>query len=386
MSIILVGNAFVWYYTVLSCLQLAEPSILVWIAHFSALILSALAGASFGKRLERPRFLIFWITTGIFSSTMLFALNSTSELLIGLVSVFLGASLGFGMPACMSYFNDSVSVEGRGRVSGVTMLASGIGIAAFGLALENNLFPVLGIVLAIWRLSSLVVFVWAKNYRSIERKIGDSSYRQLFGQTSFVLYFVPWLMFSLVNYLASPLTPSSAEYPGLGIVQTVFMAASAILGGIFADSVGRKRVAIAAFAMLGLSASVLGFSGYGTTQIPYTILYFNAVIDGAAWGSLLVLFVLTLWGDLSRNSSSDKYFALGVMPFFLSKFLDTTVKMYIPSNVTSSTALVSFTAFFLFLAVLPLVYAPETLPEKVMKERDLKLYVEKAQEVAQKYY
>jgi len=35
---------------------------------------------------------------------------------------------------------------------------------------------------------------------------------------------------------------------------------------------------------------------------------------------------------------------------------------------------------------LPLVYAPETLPEKTMRERELKIYVEKAQEVAQEYY
>jgi hypothetical protein len=49
-------------------------------------------------------------------------------------------------------------------------------------------------------------------------------------------------------------------------------------------------------------------------------------------------------------------------------------------------ALFSFTAFFLFLAVLPLFFAPETLPEKVKKERELKFYIEKAQKVAQKHY
>jgi hypothetical protein len=30
------------------------------------------------------------------------------------------------------------------------------------------------------------------------------------------------------------------------------------------------------------------------------------------------------------------------------------------------------------LAVLPLIYAPETLPEKTMKDRELKSYIEKA--------
>ena len=44
----------------------------------------------------------------------------------------------------------------------------------------------------------------------------------------------------------------------------------------------------------------------------------------------------------------------------------------------------SFAAFFLFLAVLPLVYAPETLPEKTMKARELKNYIEKAQKEAEK--
>ncbi len=44
----------------------------------------------------------------------------------------------------------------------------------------------------------------------------------------------------------------------------------------------------------------------------------------------------------------------------------------------------SFASVFLFLAVLPLIYAPETLPEKLMKDRDLKSYVEKAKKKAQK--
>ena len=40
--------------------------------------------------------------------------------------------------------------------------------------------------------------------------------------------------------------------------------------------------------------------------------------------------------------------------------------------------------FFLFLAVVPLMYAPETLPEKTMKSRDLKSYTERALQKAQK--
>jgi hypothetical protein len=107
-------------------------------------------------------------------------------------------------------------------------------------------------------------------------------------------------------------------------------------------------------------------------------------MDGTAWGFLLVLFILTIWGDLSYGESSDKYYALGVMPFFVLKFLDLTVGSYIYTSLNNSSALFSFGAFFLFLAVLPLIYAPETLPEKHMKERELKNYLDKAKKIASK--
>jgi hypothetical protein len=50
-------------------------------------------------------------------------------------------------------------------------------------------------------------------------------------------------------------------------------------------------------------------------------------------------------------------------------------------SITSSFSLASF---FLFLAIIPLLYAPETLPEKSMKDRELKNYLETAQKFAQK--
>jgi hypothetical protein len=57
------------------------------------------------------------------------------------------------------------------------------------------------------------------------------------------------------------------------------------------------------------------------------------------------------------------------------------IEAVVPENAY---AVFSFTAFFLFIAVLPLVYAPETLPEKIMHQRELKKYLEKAQKIAAK--
>ena len=57
---------------------------------------------------------------------------------------------------------------------------------------------------------------------------------------------------------------------------------------------------------------------------------------------------------------------------------------YLSDAIIAASTVFSFAAFFLFAATLPLFYAPETLPEKVMKDRDLKSYVENAKKKAAK--
>jgi hypothetical protein len=42
-------------------------------------------------------------------------------------------------------------------------------------------------------------------------------------------------------------------------------------------------------------------------------------------------------------------------------------------------------SFFLFVAVLPLIYAPETLPEKKMELRRLRSFAEEARKAKEKY-
>jgi Sec-independent protein translocase protein TatA len=123
--------------------------------------------------------------------------------------------------------------------------------------------------------------------------------------------------------------------------------------------------------MLGLSYSILGF--FNDTPAWYV----HIVMNGISWGILYVLFVVTIWGDLSHGAPSDKFYALGVSPFFISKMLQLTIDSQMVAAIPI-TAIFSFTALFLFLAVLPLIYAPETLPEKTMKDRELKGYIEKA--------
>ncbi|MEM3378065.1 MAG: hypothetical protein QW674_03855 [Candidatus Bathyarchaeia archaeon] len=388
-NIFLVVNPLVWYYTVLLSLQKNLDRIstneltifLIWCLHFVGLIFSALICATLTKNIGRDQLLRTWIVLGVFSSLTLSLINTSSFFALSFLSILYGVVLGWGMPACMGHYTEVIPSEKRGRASGLAMLATGIGIVTFG-SIEISDAVILGIILAIWRLSSLVALRFF-DIKVVPRKT-SVSYMSLVKNRSFIIYFIPWVMFSLVNYLSMPLqlgliVGGEQLVKILLILQNGIMGIAAIAGGFLIDAVGRKRIAIAGFALIGLGSAVLGI-------YPKHILswYFSAIMDGVALGFLLVIFVLTIWGDLSFNTPSDKLYALGVTPFFVSKFLELTVGESIVAGIEPY-ALFSFTAFFLFLAVLPLVYAPETLPEKHIRERELKNYLEKAMREREKY-
>jgi MFS family permease len=387
-NIFLVANAVVWYASVLRALETnlgavgeqswltANSQIMIWGIHFVALVLSAFVGAKIARRINRTRFLTLWMALNAVLSLTLFGLNYTNFILtITLVSLY-GISFGLGMPMCISGYSDALPVENRGRTSGLIMLITGVGIFAFAAAPLN--FFEIGIALSIWRLSSLAIFLAVRSPLKTDVKKGNPSFKNVVSQRSFLAYFVPWLLFSFVNFLV-PLQPVAGYEPSntILLIQTVFLAIFSVIGGYLLDSIGRKRIAIAGFIMLGLAAAARGIDSTGMLSA-----YFSAVFEGAAWGLLLVLFILTLWGDLSDIYPSVKYYAIGATPFFISMFIGLTFSNQIESALPAS-SLFPFAAFFLFIAVLPLFYATETLPEAIMKGRDLKSYTEKALKKAQ---
>jgi MFS family permease len=385
--IFLVSNAFAWYYVVINFLSdiLKDNPLAswVWLVHFCGIIFSALLGTYLTKKVGgRSRFLTLWMILGIISSFAVMLVSIADISIIVLTSLFLGISLGLGMPNCMGYFNDYVSLENRGKMAGIIILFSGIGMLGLGLFLSYGI-TVVSFVLILWRTLALAVFRFAPLPREDQKKqIDKSSYRSIFSKQSFLLYFVPWVMFSLVNYLATPIVADIIEegfFAILIMIQTGLTAVFALIGGLFVDSIGRKRVAMIGFAMLGIGYAVLGLYPYETFSW-----FFNIVTDGIAWGLFFVTFVVTIWGDLSYTEPSDKYYAVGVLPFFISKLLELLIGSNLSALVTP-TALFSFIAFFLFIAVLPLVYAPETLPERKIRERELKNYIDKARKTKEKY-
>ena len=85
---------------------------------------------------------------------------------------------------------------------------------------------------------------------------------------------------------------------------------------------------------------------------------------------------MAIWGDLAQWKSSEKYYAIGFLPFLSSVFMEIIGAYLAPMVSSNSTSAVfSFASLFLFLAVFPLAYAPETLN---LKDLEFKKYVDKA--------
>jgi MFS family permease len=188
-------------------------------------------------------------------------------------------------------------------------------------------------------------------------------------------------MFSLINNFAFPIL-ASLDLPNYSLVETVLAGISAVFFGFMADYVGRKRLLLIGFALIGLGYASLGvFSASSIAQLFYTC------VDGVAFGAFTTLFLLTIWGDLADKRDGEKYYLIGFIPYLLSNFIQVSFGQYVAENiftVDKAGTLFSFFSFFLFAAVLPLYLAPETLPEKAMKDRNLKSYLEKAQKLAEK--
>ena len=150
-----------------------------------------------------------------------------------------------------------------------------------------------------------------------------------------------------------------------------------LIGGYLSDRFGRKRLIIVAYAMVGVGYALLSFASQNRL-----VFYSYVLLDGIAWGIFFLMFLLVVWGDLAGARSKNRYYLIGVLPFIIASYVTPIVRPYI-GDVQLFSAF-SFASFFLFLAVIPLMVAPETLPEKVLKDQDLKNYAEKALSQAQK--
>jgi MFS family permease len=390
-SVFLVINTFVWFVLtyvvftgIVNSLALGQTEKLsLYATYFLGIAVSAILSSKFLSH-ARSWLLNVWLIIGTLATILLSTVSSNGMLPNVLIAIFFGVSIGVGLPSCLSYFADSTSVENRGSIGGLTWSGVGFGILFFAILLNFfGQFEAI-IALAIWRLLGSVIFLVLNKPKQTTNTQKSPDYIQIIRKKEILLYLVPWIMISLINYAEAPMIQRVFDlafgqntYIFMQLIEWVLIGISAIIGGIVADITGRKRVIIAGFVLLGVEYAALSIFSSSAA-----VLYLFLVLDGVTWGLLFSVFFTTLWGDLGENYGKEKFYTLGGLPYLLANFLSIIIAPY-ANGISVGTAF-SYASFFLFVAVIPLMYAAETLPEKAIKDRDLKSYLEKAQKVALK--
>jgi MFS family permease len=387
-NIVLVASAFIWYFLAFNVLTdlldlsnvTSFETLAVIGVNVGGIAITAIIGSFLVEKYKkRVPLLYFWMFAGILISLIpiFFTPSTYAELMA--VSIIFGGYFGLGMPATMGYFSASTKYQNRARLSGFIFLLIALAFFVLG-SLSVGSIIIAGAVLVAVRIVSLLFFYLSKKIDLVVQDSSRMTYIRILSNRSFLLFLIPWLVVNLVNYLTIPFTIKLAEGAAfdrtISLYENILIAVVAIVVGFLADSSGRKRLTIVGLAMLGVGYAALGLFGGNFGW------YIYIIADGIAWGIFNVLFLFTLWGDLAQENNSEKMYVIASLPFLFSNFMRLLIAPYMSD--ADPTALFSFASFFLFIAVLPLFYAPETLPDKVLKDRDLKSYIEKAQKIAEK--
>jgi len=376
--IALLFNTFSWFYLCrLTIGKLGCDAVI----YLTSIVVSSIVGVFFLKKTKRLLVLKIWVVSGVLASlsTIFFA---KCLLEWGIIFTFLlGVSLGFAMPFCLDLLTKVSTVENRGKIGGAVLFATfSVVFILYKSVLSLDLAST-GIFLALWRCWSLPsVFLF------LEKMFREDNFHQKtqrltlgLGKRTILLYFIAWMMFSFIDSFQTIVMNTKAEDFALFIkvIEPCVAGISAVVIGAISDVVGRKRVLISSFALLGIAYAMLGL--FPRSYIAWLI---YSIINGAAIGSASVLLIIVIWGEVAEENSVT-FYAIGEAPFFIAEASSLILKPYlisIPSNSSFSLA-----SFFLFIAVILLLFAPETLPEKTLRERELRGYIEKAKKVREKF-
>lgn len=388
---VLLFDALAWYYMtpimikdILSVLGITayEQELIIWTAYSLAIIGSGIVGSILLKKISRLNLLYLWTILGVITSLLPALLNDFTRVHVLIISILFGTSFGLGMPSCLAYFADYTLIENRGRTGGIILLITNL--SAPLLATVFSMFNLVAnsIIFASWRAFGLIVFFLKPEEKFTSETKRSPSFMSVLHNKSFILYFVAWLMFCFIDRFEWPIL---SDFFGdfhqnlLFMISPLIVSFFALIAGQLSDWIGRKRMVLYGFVALGIAYAIIGIAPNEPIS-PYFYLVLNSIAIGTLW----VNFLFILWGDLSQSGTREKYYVIGVTPFFLTDIVQLLSAQFVLKNILETSAF-SLASFFLFLAVLPILYAPETLPQKKIELRRLRKYVEGAKKVKEKY-
>jgi hypothetical protein len=296
-----------------------------------------------------------------------------------LLSIILtGVFFGISQLAYYKLFWANTDGTRRSRIAGIIGFISLIiyfpiiSIALNALVVYENI--ALCILLAAGTAIGGVLFREETDKEAIKRKIVYYPEKR-----TIILYAVPWILFTFLNVtltknitVTASVLSSSTMYLLLSASQIVGGIIGALLGGYFADKVGRRLTLIFSVALYGISMAFRGFTDNGPALLS------SFIGEGLTWGIFLVLYSFVIWGDLANTKNVTKLYAIGLLSFYVTAGIG-SFELTANISVVNSTLI---SCILIFLAIIPIAMAPELLTTEAQEKIKLTKYMKKAQKIA----
>jgi MFS family permease len=331
----------------------------------------------FLRKFDHRRLLALWIFLGTFATIFVTLFQGT--IFATASSLLLGLSFGFGLPTCLALVGECTVMEERARVAGLIILCTFI-IVFSGMLVATMLD--IGIIVTFLLFAALrsisflgLIIDKCKIQREDENektRLPSTAYRE------FIFYLIPWAMFQIVGSSAGNLIPSTPDYASAiaigSVIRYIFIALFGLVSGVVADRFGRKTPIIAGLIMLAISVILLGYAKSPTSVLIYL------PVSGIAWGSFFAIY-LAIPGDLSVPGYRRKFYGLEyilLLVIFFSFSLLPGGQLF-ATNPANSFALIL--SAILFLSIVPVLRANETLSGKKIAERKMKDHLDKIEKL-----
>ena len=140
---------------------------------------------------------------------------------------------------------------------------------------------------------------------------------------------------------------------------------------------GRQKIIMVGLFVLGITYAL-----FAVVTNPITFII-NRFIYGSAWGTIIVIYYLTVIGDLSTKGSTERYYTIGgVIPLVLvmfSSFLSSVFRIYESATVVST-----ILSVLIFISAIILMMAEETLPPEIQTKRKRDEHLEQLKKLVDK--
>lgn len=386
--ILLFSSSFAWFFIFYYYFDILIPGTSVdpfWhnlgvVLFLFSIVISAMIGSAIAPKFNRRKFLLIWIVTGIITTLCILFLRT--EELFPIIGILNGISFGFGFPSCQAFLADSTIPEERGRVAGLAVFVSFVLVVLFLLFGSSLKLDWIGLLFMFIIIKSIGFLSFLIDPIDIIKSKGKP-WMSILRSRDFNYYIIAYILFCIAAGLVSLLWIAVPETPDYeyannlaNYIRYIGLGLFALLSGLLADRIGRKKPVIIGLIMLGVAYALIGLLTTSTTY------FINLLLSGFAWGIIMVVY-LVIPADLSSPGIRERYYAIGwVFPIALYTGINGSARLlgYVPKIDVFSAIL----SFILFASILPILYAGETLSESKIRERKYRDYTEKVGKMVQK--